>query len=124
MSIRLGREQRDGYLLSAMEGLFFMPVPDNPAGEWTTSRIADGEYSDAFAFDWDDDGEPEIFTISPFHGHVLSIHRREGAAAGALSVRKPRRPPAFRPLHYARVSRRQRSSSCSSVASMSLLRIR
>src|SRR5207249_374130 len=30
---------------------------------------------EAFAFDWDGDGIPEIFSISPFHGHVLSMHK-------------------------------------------------
>jgi hypothetical protein len=72
----LGRERRPGYLLSCMEGLFFMPLPDDPAGEWPVAQISAEETSDAFAFDWDGDGEPEIFSISPFHGHVLSLHKR------------------------------------------------
>ena len=77
---RLGHEQRPGYLLSAMEGLFFMPVPKDPDGAWPVERIFDGESSDAFAFDWDRDGEPEVFSISPFHGNVLAIHKRSGDA--------------------------------------------
>lgn len=76
----LGRERRPGYLLSAMEGLFFMPLPDDPDGEWRTERIFDGENSDAFAFDWDGDGEPEVFSISPFHGNVLAMHKRHDDA--------------------------------------------
>lgn len=72
----LGRERRPGYLLSAMEGLFFMPLPDDLAGEWPVEQISTEENSDAFAFDWDGDGEPEIFSISPFHGHVLSLHKK------------------------------------------------
>lgn len=76
---RLGRDRRPGYLLSAMEGLFFMPLPADPDGAWPVERISGEENSDAFAFDWDGDGEPEIFSISPFHGHVLSLHRRKAA---------------------------------------------
>jgi hypothetical protein len=72
---RLGRARREGYLVSALEGLFFLPIPADPDGEWTPERIADGEHSDAFAFDWNGDGEPEIFSISPFHGNVLTHHR-------------------------------------------------
>jgi hypothetical protein len=77
--VRLGRASREGYLLSAREGLCFLPVPADPAGGWETERIADGEYSDACAFDWAGDGEPQIFSISPFHGHVLSRHWKTAA---------------------------------------------
>jgi len=71
----LGRSRRPGYLLSCMEGLFFMPLPANPDGDWPVEKICGDENSDAFAFDWDNDGVPEIFGISPFHGHVLTMHR-------------------------------------------------
>lgn len=73
---RLGREQRPGYLVSAREGLFFLPIPANPNGPWQTEQLDAAEHSDAFAFDWDGDGEPEIFSISPFHGHILSRHKK------------------------------------------------
>jgi hypothetical protein len=76
---QLGRAGQPGYLLSAMEGLFFMPLPENPDGAWPLEQISAEETSDAVAFDWDGDGEPEIFSISPFHGHVLSVHRRTAA---------------------------------------------
>ncbi len=75
----LGRERRPGYLLSAMEGLFFMPLPADPAGEWPLETISNAENSDAVAFDWDADGEPEIFSISPFHGHELAVHKKHAA---------------------------------------------
>ena len=52
--------------------LFFLPIPAEPDGAWPSERLDSREHSDAFAFDWDGDGEPEIFSISPFHGHVLS----------------------------------------------------
>lgn len=73
---RLGRERRPGYFLSAMEGLFFLPIPSDATAAWPVELIDGQETSDAFAFDWDDDGEPEIFSISPFHGHVLAQHKK------------------------------------------------
>jgi hypothetical protein len=76
---RLGRALRPGYLLSCMEGLSFMPLPADPAGDWPVEPIMPDEHSDAFAFDWNGDGEPEIFAISPFHGNVLTLLQREGA---------------------------------------------
>lgn len=75
----LGRKRRPGYLLSCMEGLFFMPLPDNPDGSWPVEKISGDENSDAFAFDWDNDGVPEVFGISPFHGHVLTMHKETAA---------------------------------------------
>jgi hypothetical protein len=81
----VGRERRPGYLLSCMEGLFFMPLPENPAGAWPIEQISGEENSDAFAFDWDGDGVPEIFSISPFHGHRLSLHK-QGAAGWQRSL--------------------------------------
>ncbi|HVZ65679.1 MAG TPA: hypothetical protein VG936_14030 [Lacunisphaera sp.] len=72
----LGRDRRPGYLLSAMEGLFFMPFPADLAGEWSLETISREENSDAVAFDWDGDGVPEVFSISPFHGHQLSLHKQ------------------------------------------------
>jgi hypothetical protein len=75
----LGRERRPGYLLSAMEGLFFMPVPEDLDGDWPLERISAEENSDAYAFDWDGDGVPEVFSISPFHGHRLSRHKHTSA---------------------------------------------
>ena len=72
---RIGRDLRDGYLLSCMEGLTFLPIPEDPDGQWQAEPIDAAETSDAIAFDWDGDGVPEIFSISPFHGHVLSLHR-------------------------------------------------
>jgi hypothetical protein len=72
---RIGKEKRDGYLLSCMEGLTFLTIPDDPDGSWPVESIDTDETSDAFAFDWDGDGEPEIFSISPFHGNVLAVHR-------------------------------------------------
>ncbi len=72
----LGIARRPGYLVAAMEGLSFLSIPRDLDGEWSLEPIAAEESSDACAFDWDGDGEPEVFSISPFHGHQLSVHKR------------------------------------------------
>ena len=66
---------RRGFLLSAHEGLFFLEAPRETRGAWEREAIAAGEYSDACAFSWDADGEPQVFSLSPFHGNILSRHR-------------------------------------------------
>lgn len=68
---------RDGFLLSAMDGLFWLPLPHPGSSEaWRPVRIADDEHSDAWAFDWEGTGRPVVFAISPFHGNVVSAYRQ------------------------------------------------
>ncbi|HUT30050.1 MAG TPA: hypothetical protein VMX13_09685 [Sedimentisphaerales bacterium] len=74
---QLDKAGRGGFLLSAMEGLFFMKIPESPGDRWEVETIAEGEHSDAFAYDWDAAGRPQIFAISPFHGNTVTIYRRE-----------------------------------------------
>jgi hypothetical protein len=74
---QLDRTGRGGFLLSAMEGLFYMRIPESPDGQWEVETIAEGEHSDGFAYDWDTVGHAQIFAISPFHGNTVTIYRRE-----------------------------------------------
>ncbi len=74
---RLKKSDRGGFLLSAMEGLFFMKIPENVDSNWELETIAQGEHSDAFAYDWDQTGQPQIFSISPFHGNTVTIYRQD-----------------------------------------------
>ncbi len=73
---RLGDTDRGGYLLSAMEGLFYMKIPADPNDDWQLETIAQGEHSDGFAYDWDGSGVPQVFAISPFHGNKVTVYRR------------------------------------------------
>lgn len=89
-----GANAREGYLVSAKEGLFFLQIPANAGadgaagmmGAWQAERISRFECSDAFAYDWDGDGEAEIFSISPFHGNVLAMHKRRAPHATRFPV--------------------------------------
>lgn len=74
---QLEKTDRGGFLLSAMEGLFLMKIPESLEGQWEVETIAEGEHSDAFAYDWDGTGFAQIFAISPFHGNRVTIYRRE-----------------------------------------------
>ena len=67
-----------GFLVSALEGCFFLEIPDSAQGKWNTTQIDSDESSDAFAFDWDGTGQPQVFSIQPFHGHQVHVHRRDG----------------------------------------------
>ena len=72
----IGIDGVGGFLLSAMAGLLYLRIPNAGDGDWPVEQIAEGEHSDAFAYDWDKSGAPSIFTLSPFHGNVLSVYRR------------------------------------------------
>lgn len=73
---RLERGSKGGFLISAMEGLFHLRIPERKGSEWPFERIADGEHSDAFAYDLNASGTADIFTLSPFHGNTLSMYRK------------------------------------------------
>ena len=74
---KLNNTERPAFLLSAMEGLFLMKIPDTIDHQWQLETIAEGEHSDAFAYDWDQTGSAQIFSISPFHGNRLTMYRRQ-----------------------------------------------
>jgi hypothetical protein len=83
---QLEKTDRGGFLLSAMEGLFLMKIPESLEGQWELEAIADGEHSDAFAYDWDGTGFAQIFAISPFHGEKVSVYRREQSGWSATTI--------------------------------------
>ncbi|MGA3166110.1 MAG: hypothetical protein ABSF14_08310 [Terriglobia bacterium] len=71
--------QAGGYLLSASEGLFCLKIPDCSDGPWPVERFAEGEHSDAFAFDWEGTGVPQVFAIRPFHGTQVVMYRHDAS---------------------------------------------
>jgi len=68
---------RRGFLISAMEGCFFLTIPRTPSESWGIEQIDSEETSDAYAFDWDGDGHPQVFAIQPFHGNRVSVFRKQ-----------------------------------------------
>lgn len=63
-------------MVSGMEGIFAIDVPDTPSGDWTYRQIINREVSDLIVFDIDQDGEDELITIEKFHGNRLTINKR------------------------------------------------
>ena len=48
-----------------------------PGREWTVEQLTEQPASDAVLLDLDGDGQPELLTISPFHGDTVEIWRKE-----------------------------------------------
>jgi len=69
-----------GLLISALEGCFFLTIPEKMDAPWPCQQIDSQETSDAFAFDWDGSGHPQIFSLQPFHGNRVHIYRRRAEA--------------------------------------------
>ena len=50
-----------------------------PGPDWTVEQLTDHPASDAILMDLDRDGQPELLTISPFHGDTVEIwHLKDG----------------------------------------------
>ena len=67
-------------IISCDEGIYRVTPPETPEGEWQEELLLEEACSDAVLIDLDGDGEPELFTISPFHGNTISIWRKEHGA--------------------------------------------
>ena len=69
----------DGVLRSyvaANEGVFECIPPESEEGTWEIKQILDEASSDMAFADFDNDGELEMLTISPFHGEKISIFKK------------------------------------------------
>lgn len=60
--------------VSGQEGIFSIAETDNE--EWELERIFGNEVSEMTFIDLDGDGQTELITIEPFHGHTLNIYKR------------------------------------------------
>ena len=70
----------DGVLRSyvaANEGVFECTPPESEEGTWEIKQILDEASSDMAFADFDNDGELEMLTISPFHGEKISIFKKQ-----------------------------------------------
>lgn len=68
-----------GVLVGTHNGIFKLIPPENTDSEWTYSKIISDSVSDMIYLDFDDDGENEIMTFSPFHGNTLSVYKKQGS---------------------------------------------
>ena len=75
---QIRNSQGEGFLVSSASGLLFAELPDQVTTDWNFETISDQEHSDAWAYDLNENGTADIFSISPFHGNQLSMYRKKG----------------------------------------------
>lgn len=63
------------YLVTGIEGVFLIYVPETFEGEWKVEKLLNHEVSDVAVADIDGDGIEEIATIEPFHGSKGIIYK-------------------------------------------------
>lgn len=59
------------------EGVFCVTPLEKEDGQWEIQKVLDEASSDMALADFDQDGELEILTISPFHGEKVSIFKKQ-----------------------------------------------
>lgn len=62
-------------IVSCELGVYRVEPPPAAGGAWKSQRLLEQPASDAVCVDLDEDGVPELFVISPFHGDEISIWR-------------------------------------------------
>lgn len=77
------RSQKDGVwtaVLSCENGIYRFTPPAAGESDWKIELLLDIAASDAVPVDLDEDGEPELCVLAPFHGDSVSIYKKEGTA--------------------------------------------
>lgn len=76
------RCRRNGQLSSLVscESGVYVIMPPALGGDWEIEQLLDTPASDAVLMDLDEDGQPELFVLSPFHGDRITIYHRNGEA--------------------------------------------
>ena len=73
------RLEEDGInkaIICCKQGVFKFSPPAQIEDSWDIEKLLDIPASDAVLIDIDEDGEKELFTISPFHGDCISIYKK------------------------------------------------
>lgn len=65
-------------IVSCDQGVFRVTPPETSARSWNVRQLTNQPASDAVLIDLDGDGQPELLTISPFHGDTVTIWHRDG----------------------------------------------
>jgi len=61
--------------VSGADGIYYF---DRNEGNWMAVKYFDKEVSEFGLIDMDGDGQDELVTIEPFHGHMLNVYKRNG----------------------------------------------
>jgi len=73
---KIQNEDGESVLVAADNGVINLIPPKSKGGEWTYKTLIDEPASDMVMIDFDEDGEDEILTFTPFHGNILSIYKK------------------------------------------------
>lgn len=65
-------------IVTSEEGVFRFTPPASPDAPWAAEQLLVGPTSDALLLDFDEDGEKELLTLSPFHGDTLRVYKKNG----------------------------------------------
>ena len=68
-------EDGDYALIGTENGVYQCTPPSSPEGAWEVKQLIDDPVSDMAMIDFDDDGQLEMITISPFHGDDITIYK-------------------------------------------------
>lgn len=66
----------ESVLIGADNGIIKLTPPNVKGGEWLQEILISEPTSDMIMLDFDEDGEDELLTLSPFHGETLSIYKK------------------------------------------------
>ncbi len=64
-------------IIACDNGVYQFFPPDGANDKWEIRKLLDEPSSDAVLIDFDGDGIPEIGSISPFHGDILRIYKKD-----------------------------------------------
>jgi len=68
---------KEAYLISGVEGVFALYLPEKVSDSWEVEQLLDHEVSDMAVCDLDNDGYMELATIEPFHGNRGIIYKNK-----------------------------------------------
>lgn len=63
--------------VASNEGICCVTPPEDADGVWEIEQLIDEASSDMALADFDNDGQLEMLTISPFHGEKISIYKKQ-----------------------------------------------
>lgn len=64
-------------VISCEQGVFQFTPPQMPNDTWLIKQLIDTPASDALLIDLDEDGEEELFVMTPFHGETIEIFKKD-----------------------------------------------
>lgn len=79
-------------IVTCDDGVFQFIPPETACGQWEIRKLYDQPVSDAVLCDFDEDGEPELGCISPFHGDELYICKKNADGVFEKVWQHPEKP--------------------------------